>query len=476
MKKPHPTTSRFRAVMAAGLAFAATIGTFAADPLKLDATATKGTLPAGQQTVTHVRIGLTGSPQTVQEKRPPLNLALVLDRSGSMAGEKLARAREAAQVAVRALRDDDIVSVVTYENGVQVLVPATKATAREDICRQIASIQHGGGTALFAGVARGAEELRKFLARDRVNRVLLLSDGLANVGPQTPGELGEFGASLIKEGISVTTVGLGSGYNEDLMTQLAGRSDGRHAFINDSDALVTFFREEMGAMQSVVAQQLTITISCDPGVKPLRVLGREASVVDGRVTLTLNQLFAAEQKYIILELQVPATAAGSARDLVHAEVTARALPGGEAFTARAGVSARFSDNPAEVEQSIDKKAMADAVAQIATEENVRAMLLRDRGDIEGAKKALLGNTLYLEKNAAALGSAELSRIGSYNRVDLGNLDATDWNRARKFMKDTQYQVQQVQGAEIDKVSGRRAALPTPGSSSAAPAPATPAAR
>lgn len=460
MKTPPFVPTRLRSAVSAAFAcLAALTAASAADPLTLDVRPTKTVLPADQQTVTHVRIGLSGAPLATVPKRPPLNLALVLDRSGSMAGEKLARAREAAQLAVRSLRDDDIVSVVTYENGVQVLVPATKATARDEICRQIESIHEGGGTALFAGVAKGAEEVRKFLVKDRVNRVLLLSDGLANVGPQTPAELGEFGASLIKEGISVTTVGLGNGYNEDLMTQLAGRSDGRHAFINDAEALVSFFRDEMGAMQSVVAQQLTVTVTCDPGVKPLRVVGRDATVVDGRVTLSLNQLFAGEEKYLILEVQVPSTAAGNARDLVHAEVTGRALADGAAFTARAGTSVRFSGNESDVAASIDKKAMADAVAQLATVENIRAMALRDKGDVEGAKKVLLGNEAYLQKNALELGSDALRKLDAYNRQDRQNLDAADWSAARKQMKDAQYQIQQAQGMEIDKAEGRRAVLP-----------------
>lgn len=83
----------------------------------------------------------------------------------------------------------------------------------------------GGGTALYAGVAQGASELREFLDPHRVNRIILLSDGQANKGPSSPSELGNLGAALISEGISVTTIGIGLGYNEDLMTQLAPRSD-----------------------------------------------------------------------------------------------------------------------------------------------------------------------------------------------------------------------------------------------------------
>src|SRR4029450_1790476 len=91
----------------------------------------------------------------------------------------------------------------------------------------------------------GAAAVRKFLDRQRVNRIILLSDGQANVGPSSPGDLGNLGASLIKEGISVTTLGLGLDYNEDLMTQLARRSDGNHYFIENSSDLARRFGYEV---------------------------------------------------------------------------------------------------------------------------------------------------------------------------------------------------------------------------------------
>ena len=92
-------------------------------------------------------------------------------------------------------------------------------------------------------------------------------------------------------------------------------------------------------------------------------------------------------------------------------------------------------------------------------ENIRAMALRDKGDVEGAKKVLLGNEAYLQKNALELGSDALRKLDAYNRQDRQNLDAADWSAARKQMKDAQYQIQQAQGMEIDKAEGRRAVLP-----------------
>ncbi len=179
----------------------------------------------------HLRIALKALRWTRASKRLPVNIAIVIDRSGSMQGDKIKHAREAALQAIDRLRDNDIVSIVAYDTSVEVLVPATKVSDREEIKGRIRAIKAHGSTALFAGVSKGAAEVRKFLDDKHVNRVILLSDGLANVGPSSPMELGQLGRSLIKEGVSVSTMGLGTGYNEDLMSKLAIESSGNHTFI-----------------------------------------------------------------------------------------------------------------------------------------------------------------------------------------------------------------------------------------------------
>jgi len=140
-------------------------------------------------------------------------------------------------------------------------------------------------------VVKGSTEIRKFLDRNRVNRVILISDGITNVGPSSPEALGNLGASLGKEGISVTTIGLGVGYNEDLMTKLAMYSDGNHAFAETPQDLARIFDHEFNDILSVVAQDVTIKITCDSNIRPIWVLGREAEIAGQNIILDFNQVY-----------------------------------------------------------------------------------------------------------------------------------------------------------------------------------------
>ena len=141
--------------------------------LKLSVEMERPVLRAGARQVTYLKVGLTGFEWRKDAERPPLNVALVLDRSGSMEGEKLERAKAAAKMAVGFLSPRDVLSNVTYESEVDVLLPATRVSDKRRIARAIDGIESAGNTALFAGVSKGAHELRKFLGRDMVNLSLI---------------------------------------------------------------------------------------------------------------------------------------------------------------------------------------------------------------------------------------------------------------------------------------------------------------
>jgi Ca-activated chloride channel family protein len=380
-------------------------------------------MEAGKNQKTFLKIGLKGFDQPAESDRAPVNMAIVLDRSGSMAGEKLARAREAAIKAIGLLQSGDIVSV-------------------ESIYAAIRRIRDGGRTALFAGVSKGASEVRKFLDKNRVNRIILLSDGLANIGPSTPSELGQLGASLGKEGISVTTIGLGLGYNEDLMTQLAGMSDGHHAFVQNSADLNRIFAAEFNTALTVVANQFNIIIRCADSIRPIRVLGRQAQIIGQEVHINLNQLSSNQEKYVMLEVEVPPGVAGEKRDLASVDVSYLDLKTRKRDSLQESVSVNFTKKREEVKKSVNQPVMDSAAEQVVNEISKEAVELRDQGKTEAAKDYLERSFKSLKGNLDSSGAAASPRVQALEeevRQDADELDDNqNWNKKRKSMRQRQF--------------------------------------
>lgn len=396
---------------------------------------------AGSPRTAFLKVGVTGFELPDAKSRAPINLAIVLDRSSSMSGEKIVRAKEAAILVVDRLRDDDIVSVISYDSVVEVLVPATRASEREHIRGKIRSLDARGMTALFAGVSKGAQEIRKFLSEERVNRIVLLSDGQANVGPASPNELGQLGITMAKEGISVTTLGLGLGYNEDLMSQLAMKSDGNHAFVAEASDLARVFDAELGDVLAVVAQEVTIKVKLADGARPVKVLGRDAEIRGQTAIVSLNQLYARQERYFLLEVELPPGSAGSSRDVATVEVSYANMLTRITDRLSASVGVGYAPNLAEVDARTNKDVMVAAVESIANERSRLAVTLRDEGKVADAQKVLQDNAVFLDQNADKYGSAKLRGYSTKNAEDSNDIvEPTKWVGKRKAMRKSQHEV------------------------------------
>jgi Ca-activated chloride channel family protein len=424
---------------------------FGARPVDLEVQVSQPKLLAGASRTTHVFVGLTGR-EAATDRRAPLNVAIVLDRSGSMSGRKMEEAKHAATMAIGRMRDDDIVSVVAYQSTVDVLVPATRLHDRAQVLAAIRSLRSGGNTALFGGVSKGASELRKFLDRNSVNTLILLSDGLANVGPSSPGELAALGVSLAREGMAVTTIGLGLGYNEDLMTRLAMASDGNHFFVEDAADLEYAFATEFGDALSAVAQGVDLHIRCPKGVQPIRVLGREAEISGRDVHAMVNQLFRDQTRYLLLEVEVASAEPGRRVPVAEVEVHYQDLLDGKSATLRGHAAVAFSDSPEAVEASTNRKVMVELVRQVGNEQNELAMALRDAGKTDEARRAYVSNSVFLQEKAKEYEDEGLLQDATANVDASKNLDGADWTRERKRQQEMQFRlVQQRAPLKLDQL-------------------------
>jgi len=400
----------------------------------------------------YLRLSLKALAAATREKRAPINVALVIDHSGSMSGERLAAAKKGAEVALERLGSDDVVSLVTYNHEVDVLREAGRIGSHRDALEKaIANISASGTTALYAGVKEGGEQVKAFRSDTKVNRVVLLSDGLANVGPSSPAELADLGRELAGKGISVSTIGLGLEYNEDLMQRLAAASDGNHVFVERPSDLAEIFDREFGDALTIAARDITITIDCKAGFKPSRVLGRDGDIAGDRITLKLTQLQAETERYVVVELEPPADAGPRESDVASIEVSYLDLGTGAKGAARADVKTRFSGDADEAERSINKAVMSQVAEQVATENSERAVALRDKGDVAGARRVLEENAAYLGRQKDTLGvgseaspaapSAALSTLDTLeakSREAADNLEGEGWDRTRKAMRQDQH--------------------------------------
>lgn len=387
----------------------------------------RSVLPAGQKSILELKASVTGFEVESESHRPSLNIALVIDRSGSMSGRKIEQAKEAAACAVRQMRENDIVSVVIYDDEVEVLVPATKCTDEQTILSKIKSIRSGGATALYDGTVKGADEVKKFFAKGQVNRVILLSDGMANVGPSTPEELGELGGRLADEGISVTTLGLGEGYDEDLMQKLAQASDGNHVFITSESSLVEVFDQEFQSVTSVVASEAVCEILCAEGVRPIRVLNRDAEIDGGKVRVSWNQIYSGHERYVLLEVEVPSGANRQKRSIASGTLKYANLQTRTADTLTDSVEISYSVSEDDVRRSANASVLRSYAEQSAASAREEAIRMRDAGDLVGAQYMLYSAVNNVKMYSPAM-AEDLAEEANEVKND------SKWNGFRKRMR------------------------------------------
>lgn len=256
----------------------------------------------------YVMARITGKPAPETTERPPLNLSVVLDRSGSMAGDKLDYAKKSIEFLIQHLSTRDRFSLVTYDRAVTVDVPPTTIQNRDVIIQTVRKIKAGSTTNLSGGWLQGCHLVATSQpAPGQINRVLLLSDGLANEGITDAQRLAAMARQKRSETITTSTMGVGMGFNEDLMTDMAVEGGGAFYFIDDPDQAPGIFSEELRGLLTVVAQNLTINLKVKQGVKMVRQLNMyPMEHRDGNPTFLLGDLYGDETKLVVLELQVPA--------------------------------------------------------------------------------------------------------------------------------------------------------------------------
>jgi Ca-activated chloride channel family protein len=421
-------------------------GAQAGEPIRLETRLANPVMKGGEAGKNYLRIALQGCRPEPTENRTPVNVSFVIDRSGSMSGPRIAQAREAAIMAINRLQPTDIASVVIFDHTVDVLVPAQHVTDPNQITDHVRLISARGSTAIHAGVLMGAAEVAKNKDGRRLNRVVLLSDGQANVVPARPEDFTLLGQALLSQGISVSTIGLGLGYNEDLMLQLARASDGNHAFARDPSDLINIFNREFSDVLASCAQTVSVDVEFKAGVRPVRALSRDGVIDRQKAQFTLNQVYAATEHYILMEVAVDkslaeqATTAGD-REFGLVKVAYTVPESGAKQTLDATIRGRFSAVEDEVKAGRDLKVTEAVVEQTTRERTQRAITLQDQGKIKEARELMAQNATELNALMATMPLSEhmMDLQTQYNLLGsiVGPATADERSAGRKSMRALQ---------------------------------------
>jgi len=381
--------------------------------IQVQAALQNGALLQGQDGQTYLGVWIAVPEILAVADRPPMALSLVIDRSGSMAGDKIENARMAAQNFISRLRNGDILSVYAYDDtvmnvfGPSVLEPAS----RELVTTRINTLQPGGSTNIYGGLVAAQQALSTAPASHPIRRTILISDGLANVGPSSPEEIGMIGARGTDLGIQVTTIGVGMDYDERLMLTVAMRGAGRFYHLAEPGQMANILTQELELMNRTVATGAFLEIVPTAGVQILGAEGIEVRHEGPRVVLPLGALYSRQRREVLLRVRADTSAPGN-RAL--GQVRLRyADPDGRNERAReVAVGYQVTDSPAIVARSQDDRVagLVQTFVQVQAQRQAADML--NHGNAQGAAAVLRQQAQQMRAAAAPLAApvrAEVER-------------------------------------------------------------------
>jgi Ca-activated chloride channel family protein len=352
----------------------------------------------------HAAFELTAG-QAALGERPPLNLSIVIDRSGSMAGDRLEFARNAAIGIIDRLGERDRVALIQYDDSAQVVVSSipTDAGGKDRLRGAIRELQVGGSTNLHEGMTLGRDEVQRTLASGQVSRIILLSDGRANAGVVDQTAIADTARAAANTGVRITSVGVGLDYNEDLMEAIAEAGRGNYYYVKNSVDLEKVMAGEMAGIQATVATavELRLNAAC-AGVEITDVHGYEMRREGGLVIVPMADLFGGDSRKLLVQVKVPDRQNGRL-GAIQGQLSFRDARSGETRTASIALAVEVTDDHAAANGSIDKDVMAEVLKAQAVVSMRQAAQAYEKGDKEGAISILRATESKLEADAGRYG-------------------------------------------------------------------------
>jgi len=410
-------------------------------PVQVDVVPLFDVLPRGKPALLDVLLRIRapepGRPGHPPRPLPPLNLAIVIDRSGSMAGEKLAYAQAAARQAVAFLGVKDRLQLVSFSDEVETLAVGGGASDHDALMRAIAGLTAEGSTALHAGWVRGASLLQGQQEPGALRRVLLVSDGQANRGERRPEVIAHQVRHQSAAGCSTSTLGVGRDFNEDLLEAMARAGDGEYHFVETPEQLPAIFEAELRSMTRTQGRRCSLALAAGPDVRVVEVLNDLERNPTG--SFRLPNLVSGRTLEVVVRLEV-AAADAEVRGLLTIKVAWDPVDveGAPRQQALAGLSVPMVA-PRAFEALRPAPAVVEQVLLLeAARGKQRAAAALDQGDWDQARVLLEG---VLEQVRQGPKSAELAEEQAALERLLTDLTTKDAVITRKRSKAQSYERQ-----------------------------------
>lgn len=379
--------------------------------------------------------------------RAPLALAVVIDRSGSMAGEKMDQAREAAKRLVDRLGDGDHLAIISYATDYTVDLPLVQigATDRARIHRVIDQIYDGGGTNLSGGLEAGLGELRRIADRGLVARVLLLSDGNANQGITDPRELARISREARQRGYTVSTLGVGLDFNEDVMTLIAESAGGAYYYVRDGGAIARALDSEFDGLSALAARRVEVGLELGEGVVVKEVYGYRTESRGGRLVIPVGDITSGQKRQVVVRLSIQPGVAGEL-GVADLALSYTAADSDASREHHAGLTVSATEDLSQLDTHQRRDVIETAEAILAAEARKQAATSFQDGHKGRAVRQLNDQLDRTRAKAAALGSQvllEQAREIESTLNDLGNTSDSASAEGKDLVKREKYRARQI---------------------------------
>ncbi len=377
----------------------------------------------------------------------PLNLALVIDRSGSMEGGKLDQVKVAVSQILDLLRPTDSVAIVDYDDRVTVTAESGSVTpsAREEMKAAVNRLEPRGMTNLGGGWLQGCECVAKHQSVKRVNRTLLLTDGLANRGITDLEELKQHASALFERGIATSTFGVGEDFNEHLLEAMANSGGGNYYYIDTRQRITEILMEEFKDLAAVTLKDVTLELTFPAGVA-FELFGEwRAEKSEDRILINLSDMAANRTINLFLNLLTPP---GSGELVLNAVVKGLDEEN-KPFRQAEVVTLHYasSDEVAKVEKNRDADMVTRYSSVVVGHISNEAFKLERAGKYEDAGKLM--DRLMLEHG---LNLPEPTRM-RYNRISMEVREGLDEPRRKNYQSDS-YNLKRHQHEEQKRDPGK----------------------